>query len=531
MRNFIILCRLHTEQVLHAAFSGLKTSKKDPKAITAVLILAVFSVLMSALYGFLFAGMMTQSGIELFYFPTMLLLSLFFGFLFSFMGAKDVLFSGRDLDFLLSMPVSPSLVMLSRMAALYLENLLFVGLWMLPANAAAQFFSIAPAPALWLSFLPVMLFFPLLPAFFAALCGFLFAWTQARQHKNALLGSLLTMLLLCVILFFCLQADRLAELLFTNRDGLLHILDTYLFPLRLVSDGICGSFPALTGGLFLCALPYAAFAALLSRYYKRILSALQARTLRHDFSLSALQQSSPFCALLKSELYRLTRSSLYLTNTCFGIVFLTGITFFLLFSRERLDMLLPLIGGPRLLTPMLFLAAMFFLSTVYPSCISISLDGKALWLLKEAPLPAPVLFGAKACLNLVLTWPACLVSLLLPGLAGIIPLSDSFFLLLPGLSVTAFWAVSGLLLNLVFPKTDCPNESAVIKNSASAVLGIFGNMLSVLLIAGIWALCMFVLSVPLPALCLILFFSFSGLTFLCWHTLLTWGTKRFAQID
>ena len=113
MRNFIILCRLHTEQVLHAAFSGLKTSKKDPKAITAVLILAVFSVLMSALYGFLFAGMMTQSGTELFYFPTMLLLSLFFGFLFSFMGAKDVLFSGRDLDFLLSMPVSPSLVMLS----------------------------------------------------------------------------------------------------------------------------------------------------------------------------------------------------------------------------------------------------------------------------------------------------------------------------------------------------------------------------------------------------------------------------------
>ena len=92
MRNFIILCRLHTEQVLHSAFSGLKTSKKDPKAITAVLILAVFSVLMSALYGFLFAGMMTQSGIELFYFPTMLLLSLFFGFLFSFMGAKDVLF-------------------------------------------------------------------------------------------------------------------------------------------------------------------------------------------------------------------------------------------------------------------------------------------------------------------------------------------------------------------------------------------------------------------------------------------------------
>ena len=531
MRNFIILCRLHTEQVLHAAFSGLKTSKKDPKAITAVLILAVFSVLMSALYGFLFAGMMTQSGIELFYFPTMLLLSLFFGFLFSFMGAKDVLFFREGPGFPPVHAGQPfSCDALPHGCPLSGKPFICRAL-----DAACQcsgaVFSIAPAPALWLSFLPVMLLFPLLPAFFAALCGFLFAWTQARQHKNALLGSLLTMLLLCVILFFCLQADRLAELLFTNRDGLLHILDTYLFPLRLVSDGICGSFPALTGGLFLCALPYAAFAALLSRYYKRILSALQARTLRHDFRLSALQKSSPFCALLKSELYRLTRSSLYLTNTCFGIVFLTGITFFLLSSRERPDMLLPLIGGPRLLTPMLFLAAMFFLSTVYPSCISISLDGKALWLLKEAPLPAPVLFGAKACLNLVLTWPTCLVSLLLPGLAGIIPLSDSFFLLLPGLSVTAFWAVSGLLLNLVFPKTDCPSESAVIKNSASAVLGIFGNMLSVLLIAGIWALCTFVLSVPLPALCLILFFSFSGLTFLCWHTLLTWGTKRFAQID
>lgn len=530
MRNFIILCRLHTEQVLHAAFSGLKTSRKDPKAITAALILAVFSLLLSTLYGFLFAGMMTQSGAGQFYFPTMLLLSLLLGFLFSFLGAKDGLFSGRDLDFLLSMPVSPSLVMLSRLAALYLENLLFVGLWMLPANAAAQFFSISSAPALWLSFLPVILFFPLLPAFFAALFGFFFAWTQTHQQKHALLGSLLAMLLLCAVLFFCLQANRLAELLFTNRDRLLFILNTYLFPLRLISDGICGSIPALTGGLLLCALPYAAFATLLSGSYKRILSALQARTLRHDFRLPGLQISSPFCALLKSELYRLTRSSLYLTNTCFGIVLLIGVTFLLLFSGERLDSLLPLIGGPRLLTPMLFLAAMFLLSTVYPSCISISLDGKALWLLKEAPLPAPVLFGAKACLNLVLTWPSCLISFLLPGLAGLIPLSDSFFLLLPGLSVTAFWAVLGLLINLVFPKTDCPNETAVIKNSASAVLGIFGNMLTVLLIAGLWALCTFVLSVPFPALCLILFFSFSGLTVFCWHTLLTWGTKRFAQI-
>lgn len=166
MRNFIILCRLHTEQVLHAAFSGLKTSKKDPKAVTAVLILAAFSVLMSALYGFLFAGMMTQSGTELFYFPTMLLLSLLFGFLFSFMGAKDVLFSGRDLDFLLSMPVSPSLVMLSRMAALYLENLLFVGLWMLPANAAAQFFFHRPCPRPLAVLFARYALFPAAPCFF-----------------------------------------------------------------------------------------------------------------------------------------------------------------------------------------------------------------------------------------------------------------------------------------------------------------------------------------------------------------------------
>lgn len=530
MRNFILLCRLQTEQVFHAAFSGLKTAKKEPTATAAVLILAGFSLFMSSLYGFLFAGMMTQSGAELFYFPVMLLFSLFFGFLFSFMGAKDVLFSGRDLDFLMSMPVSPHLIMLSRMTALYLENLLFVGIWMLPANAAAQFFSIAPASALWLSFLPVILLFPLLPAFFAALCGFLFAWIQARHQKNALLGSVISILFLCAVLLLCLQASRLEELFFANRDRLLDLLRTYLFPVWLVSGGICGDPAALAGGLLICSLPFAVFALLLSRHYKQLLSALQAKALRSGFRLPVLKKHSPFCALFKTELYRLTHSPLYLTNTCFGIVFLIGTEVFLVFSKERLSPALTLLGTD-LFAPVLLLLMAFFLSSVYPSSISISLDGRALWILKEAPLPAAVFFGAKACLNLALTWPACLICAFLPGFAGILSLSDSFFLLLPALSLTAFWAVWGLVLNLRFPKTDCPSEAAIVKNSASAVIGILGNMLTVLLSAGIWALCTFPMSLPFSAVSLLLTLLFSGLTILCRHTLLTWGAKRLAQIN
>ena len=67
------------------------------------------------------------------------------------------------------------------------------------------------------------------------------------------------------------------------------------------------------------------------------------------------------------------------------------------------------VAGHELADPVLLGGMAFLLATVYPTAVSISLEGRTIWLLKEAPLKPSILFGAKICLNLVLAWPATLI--------------------------------------------------------------------------------------------------------------------------
>ena len=123
-------------------------------------------------------------------------------------------------------------------------------------------------------------------------------------------------------------------------------------------------------------------------------------------------------------------------------------------------------------------------ATVNTACVSISLEGRTLWILKEAPVPPRELFGAKALVNVLVSDVPAALSVLLLWFGLGLSAPDALALLALCVCMGLFIPVAGLAVNLWLPRLDCENDTIVVKQSASSMIGIFGGMLVVGLLAG-----------------------------------------------
>lgn len=105
----------------------------------------------------------------------------------------------------------------------------------------------------------------------------------------------------------------------------------------------------------------------------------------------------------KKECGRYFGTTIYLLNTGIGAVMLLGFSVYVLFVRGQAALLVAQMGGVQAVAPMLAAVVCLMQATVNPACVSISLEGRTLWILKEAPVPPRELFGAKALVNVLVS--------------------------------------------------------------------------------------------------------------------------------
>ena len=162
-------------------------------------------------------------------------------------------------------------------------------------------------------------------------------------------------------------------------------------------------------------------------------------------------------------------------NTGLGLILLPAAGIAAVVMKGRLQGLLAQMGG----IPVPVLAAgtvLLCLSTAAVTGSSISLEGKTLWILRGAPLPAGEILEVKAAFQVLITAPCLLV-----GGAGIawgldLGWAMGAVLVLAGLAFSGFCALFGLLVNLCFPRLDAISDAAVVKQSAAAMISTFAAM-------------------------------------------------------
>ena len=181
-------------------------------------------------------------------------------------------------------------------------------------------------------------------------------------------------------------------------------------------------------------------------------------------------------SLVEKEFKKFFNSTLYALNSGIGMVLLIIMSVASLFFKADIESILSQEIGFAVQSEMMILIVFgFTIGMTYTPAISLSLEGKQLWILKSLPIkPATIMFS-KILFNLILIVPIAYVSLIMIGIALSINLISILILLLLILIFAILVSCIDAVINLYLPKFDYNNETEVIKQSAAAFLGIFGT--------------------------------------------------------
>lgn len=435
---------------------------------------------------------------------------------------KGTIFGFKDYDMVMSLPISTSGIVASRIIILYAINIIFVAMIILPMMLA---YGILANPKLlfYLYGIIAMILIPLVPIILASFLGTLIAYISSKFRFSNLLNIIFTMGILVVFIgsTFTIKGDEQA---LVNMGKAMTDQVNSLYPLaklyaETVVDYKLSSLLLFTG---ISILSFVLYTALVKIVFKKINTALMTGGYHRKYKLGRLKTSAPFTALYVKELKRYFASSIYVINTFFGVVMLTVGAIVLLFIdvdkyiESGLPANLLAAGVP------VFIGFCICMSST--TMASISLEGKNIWIVKSLPVKPQAVYASKIAVNLTILLPVFL-DILIIGVVLHLELLTVLLIIIMALATAFFVSLYGLVINLVMPNFDWNNETVVVKQSAASMIVIFTGMGFV----GIQAAVMFLIpSIALASLAFIVFAVIIDVV-LC-LLLLHYGTTRYATL-
>lgn len=405
-------------------------------------------------------------------------------FFFGIFKAGGVMFKKEGYDILSSLPVSQSAIVISRFWRLYAENLLITLGVLLPGLGVYIWF-VRPG----LAFVPLCLLglvvSPVLPTVGAIFVGALITAIASRMRYKSLVMSGLSILAVIAVFIgisgLSGEAGEISPEMLTEVSGVVSAMLGKVYPpaVWLGNAMVQTDFGELVPCLLLSAGVMAAVVILISSCFHKICRGLYGTLAKHNYQMGDLKRDSVLKALVKRELKGYFSSGVYVTNTILGPVM--GTLFsgaVLLTGIDRITELFPFPIDIAGYVP--FVAAGIF-TLMNTTCVSVSMEGKYWWIVNSLPLDAKAILDAKLLMNLILILPFYLVSEVMLAIAlRPDPASQVWLLLIPAV-IILFSCVFGLTVNLHIPVFTWESETAVVKQSASSVLGGLGGVLLTIL--------------------------------------------------
>ena len=478
MRKFRALLSVNLKAMLLSTSNSRGRGRRRMSGVGMLILIAFLGLYLSGTYSFAFALQLAPVGMLDLLLMMMPVLVTAMGVFYTVMAVQGVVFGGKDNDLMLSLPIPAFQLMLARVLVLVLENLVFSYVILLPAGVAYAVFGGAAGPGFWLRLLAGAAVLSLLPTTLALVLGFLLTWLSGKFGRGkALLRNLLYLVFFGAVLVLAFQSGTLIGTLAEYAAGIQAGFAGWGLPFLLFQRGVCGDGLAFLATTALCLLPFLLAVWLFGQRYQHLVTSLTARASRADYKLVRQSGSSQRRALLNKEARRFFNSTMYLFNTGCGLILMLLLGGAALIKGRELTTLLALLGDTLPLTPLLALAILFCLSTAAISASSISLEGRYLWILREAPVDSRTVLDVKWGFQLLLTLPCTLVCIAAVTVGCQLPLDQAGALLLVSAAFALFHAPFGLYVNLCFPKLDAPNDTVVVKQSAAALLGTLVPML------------------------------------------------------
>lgn len=450
----------------------IKDKKKKQRFILmgiVWMILALILIFYMAVLSFSYIRIGLGDVLPMYFYTAASMIILFF----SLFKVGDTMFSIKSYEIQASWPVSAAAVIVSRFVLMYLTNLLFSFVVMLPGMGIYGWV-MRPAISFYIYGVLGLLFLPILPLCIALIFGAVIQAIGARmKHKGvgiALLTLIFGIALMGVSMFFSWNAESMDMRQLENMALLVTDTLKKMYPPAWIYGRavVKGEFSGMIGLCAVSAAILAGFVFILKKYFIDICGLLNTASAKNNYKLESQRKNSVMKALWQRELRRYFASGIYISNTMFGYIFMViASAALLIYTPGKFETMIGMSGLVNRVWPLI----LGFMPAMMPTtACSISMEGKNLWRLQSLPLDDRKIYDAKILLNLSLAAPFYILAVILSIIALHPGLIDGLFILCVPAAYILFSAVAGLSANMALPLLQWESEVQVVKQSGAALI-------------------------------------------------------------
>ncbi len=523
-------------------FHNRKTGKARSKVSTVLyccLYVFLFVILAVTFGGLslLLAPTLAAYGLGWLYFAMMGLMGLLFGLFGSVFQTYASLYCAKDNDMLLSLPIPPKNILISRLFGVWIWAFAFEALVMVPASIV-YWTLVSHSPLVILCCVLMILALPFFILALSCLLGYVIAkLASVLKGKKNIILAIVAIAGIAVYYYFCARAYEIIEAFLEQAVYYGQVIRenagfVYFFG-RAFDGGILDTLAIVA----IIALVFVAMWYVMARSFIKLATIGNAKeTVRRP--ATAQEKKSVLSSLVGKELKRFVSSATYMLNCGLGTVLLPIVGVVLLVKGSAIRAtLVPLCAQVPILAPLISVGVCLLICSMTAmndmSAPSISLEGKHIWIAQSLPIPTWKILWSKILMHLLLTVPVTLFA----SICAIIALRPSFsiavFAIVLPLLFVLFTAIFGVAVNLKLPNLKWTNETVPVKQGLAVGLSLLGGMIVALLLGvGYFLLIWLIPAWLFPAwlyltICSVIFLALSaGLSFWLYYR----GTKIFASL-
>lgn len=501
MSNLGILIKCNLINNLNINKINKRFNKKGKIGIGALIIIVYLVILaLVTLYMLNFGNIFHMTGNDNYLFLLGIVLSSLMIFISTLGQANAYIFKTKDYEALSSMPIKTRTIVISKIISLYLQNLVFsftIMVAMVISYSILSGFSFK----YFFEYLIYSVFTPMFPIAASSLIAYLFGFIPInRKARNYIITALY---LLFIAGFFFLYFRLINNGGDSDKAQIQGLFDGMSKAYFLARIGYHGMFD-IKNYLFFIAISVAAFMFFIvvaSLGYNSFNNKqfIGKRKKEYKLSDSNRKTNSTLITLYKKELRNYFNLPAYIINTIVGPLLSVMATVIVIINISRLkgmfeDSVVSAIDINNFLMAIVSLSVIFCLSLVTTTASSISLEGKAFWIVKSSPINAKDVLKSKTLLNNTLYLPFAIIDIVL----AFILIKPDFYIAIIWLFIVSLFVIGnsiiGLLCNLLFPRFDFDNPARAVKQSGAVLLNmgisfplsliVFGLALAFIIIFG-----------------------------------------------
>lgn len=458
-------------------FVDSKTGAKKSKAKT-ISTFILFSSLMIFLC-FCFVGMaftvspLLNSDYNWLYYFVFATVSIALGVFAGANNASNALFKPKDNDLLLSMPINPLTVLLSRIALVYGLCLLYVSIVWIPGCVFSFVFVGFNVYICILDFF-LLLFIALFTSVISCAVGFLITIVTNKTKNKSFVTVLLSLLFLSAYYLLCFRLTNIMESLVNNAENIAKTLSVWgniLFIFAKAASGDTISFFLTT--VFVSLLSYLCFYILQKNFYSLV---TKAKNIGVDKTkIEYKSHNNVLKILLRKEFKHFSSSPTYMLNCGLGVVFVLLLGVSITIKRDEISELLSLLAyydyTYYCFVPLIIVGSICLIISLNAIAVpSISLEGKNLWILKTLPVKELEILNAKKIMQLIINGLPSLITVIVISLALNINYNQMIYMFVIVLLFVEIHSSLCVILSLINPSFNWTSEVQPIKQNLNILL-------------------------------------------------------------